>query len=228
MVDFDDYANDYERTLNDGLAISGENKDYFAEQRVRWIENRLNGLGAVVQTVLDFGCGVGTNILPLLRIDSLKHLTGIDVSEESLVLARREFPDERVHFLPQESFTPDANMDLVFCNGVFHHVAPDLRPKLLGVVRDSLKPGGYFAFWENNIWNPGTRFLMSRLPFDRDAIPIAPSEGRRLLRQAGFEIIVVDFLFVFPRQLSALRFIEPWICRAPLGAQYLVLGMNPK
>jgi len=45
-------------------------------------------------------------------------------------------------------------MDLAYCNGVFHHIAPDARPEALAMIRDALKPGGLFAFWENNAWNP--------------------------------------------------------------------------
>lgn len=227
MADFDDYADDYDRTLNEGLAIAGDDKDFYAGQRVDWLEHRLVELGSPPRAVLDFGCGVGTNIQPLLKLDSLAHLTGIDISVDSLRRAGDLYSDPRVRFVQQKQFSPAADLDLVFCNGVFHHVPPDERPGLLGIILRSLQRGGYFAFWENNMWNPGTRYLMKKLPFDRDAIPISPPTGKKLLQRAGFEIATVDFLFVFPRQLSALRFIEPWITRLPIGAQYMVLGRKP-
>ena len=81
-----------------------------------------------------------------------------------------------------------------------------------------------FALWENNPWNPGTRYIMSRVPFDRDAIVITPFEARRLLRDAGFEIISTDYLFVFPHLLRALRPLERLLTPFPLGGQYLVLA----
>ncbi len=80
-----------------------------------------------------------------------------------------------------------------------------------------------FAFWENNPWNPGTRYIMSRVSFDANAITITPPEARRLLRAAGFAIVRTDTLFWFPRALRMLRPLEPLLSALPLGGQYLVL-----
>lgn len=91
----------------------------------------------------------------------------------------------------------------------------------------SLRPDGLLAFCENNPWNPGARMVMRRCPFDRDALPISPRLARRLLRDAGFSLLRTDFLFVFPRRLRCLRFIEPAVASLPLGAQYLVLCRAP-
>ena len=92
---------------------------------------------------------------------------------------------------------------------------------------DSLRPGGLFALWENNPWNPGTRWVMSRIPFDRDAITIPPPEGRRMLTAAGFAIEETAYLFIFPRALKWFRPLERRLTRLPLGAQYLTLARKP-
>ncbi len=91
------------------------------------------------------------------------------------------------------------------------------------MVFASLRPGGYFAFWENNPWNPGTRWIMSRTPIDRDAITISPREARRLLQSTGFRVLSVDSLFYFPRSLGWFRPLEKALTRLPLGGQYLAL-----
>ena len=49
--------------------------------------------------------------------------------------------------------------ELVFCNGVFHHIARIERSGALDFVRNVLGDGGYFAFWENNPLNPGSRYV---------------------------------------------------------------------
>jgi hypothetical protein len=95
-------------------------------------------------------------------------------------------------------------------------------------IARSPRPGGLFAFWENNPWNPGTRYVMSRIPFDRDAVTLIPPEARQLLQKAGFEILRTDFLFIFPGVLKWLRWIEPSISHLPFGAQYQVLARKPK
>jgi hypothetical protein len=110
---------------------------------------------------------------------------------------------------------------------VFHHIAPSERMRAAGLVRDALAPGGRFAFMENNPWNPGTRMVMRRIPFDRDAIPISPRRARALLHAAGFALRApTRFLFFFPRSLAWLRFAEPALSGLPLGAQYCVLAMR--
>jgi len=122
---------------------------------------------------------------------------------------------------------PAADFDLAFCNGVFHHIPLSERADAVNHVLRSLKPGGIFALWENNPWNPGTRYVMSKIPFDRDAITLAPPNARKLLHDGGFEILQTDFQFFFPRPLCWFRGLEPLLAKIPLGAQYQVLARKP-
>ena len=124
-------------------------------------------------------------------------------------------------------YQPAGDLDLVFCNGVFHHIPPLDRLDAMQFIYASLRGGGLFALWENNPWNPGTRYVMNRIPFDRDAITLSPLTGRQLVRKAGFEILQTDFCFYFPRLLRPLRPLERLLVKLPLGAQYLVLGRKP-
>jgi hypothetical protein len=89
--------------------------------------------------------------------------------------------------------------------------------------------GGHLAFFDNNPWNPGTRLVMRRIPFDRDAIKISPTEAKGLIRLAGFEPLAAPrFLFFFPRVLGAFRVLESRLDRLPIGAQYLILARRPE
>ena len=142
---------------------------------------------------------------------------------EGLQVARTLHRQPGASFARLAEYRQDGSMDLAFCNGVFHHIPPAERHAAVEYVARALRPGGLFAFWENNPWNPGTRYVMSRIPFDRDAITLTPPESRRLLRGAGFTVLRTDFLFIFPRMLKPLRVIEPALCRLPLGAQYGIL-----
>jgi SAM-dependent methyltransferase len=225
-AEFDAAAADYDRQLNQGLSYSGEAKEYFAGERMRWLRRRLDELGVTVADALDFGCGTGTSAPLLAEIAGARRVVGTDVSGESLAVARRLHPHPSVAFAAPGEVPPGA-FDLAFCNGVFHHVPMDERHGAARQVFDALRPGGVFAFWENNPWNPGTRFIMSRVPFDRDAVTLTPPEARRLLRGAGFGVVRTDFRFVFPRALAVLRPLEPALAPLPLGGQYLVLCRRP-
>lgn len=116
--------------------------------------------------------------------------------------------------------------DLAYCNRVFHHIPPAERAGVLAKVAGNLKPGGYFALFENNPWSLAARWVMHRIPFDRDAVMVWPKQARRLLSNAGFDIVATRSYFIFPKSLSSLRALERPVERLPLGAQYLVLAVK--
>jgi SAM-dependent methyltransferase len=221
--EFDDYAGTYDSALNRGLSVSGESKDYFARRRVRWLAARLADLGVQPSRVLDYGCGTGDTSPELLEQLHARMVVGVDASRESLDVARKAHTDPRLQFETLTDLEPSGQFEVVYCNGVFHHIEPGQRPDALAYVHRSLSAGGYFCFCENNPWNPGTWLVMRRIPFDRDAKPLPPPHARELLTRAGFDVLRTDFLFFFPRVLSALRPLECRLARFPAGAQYMVL-----
>ncbi len=225
---FDTYADDYDAALAEGLSASGESRDYFARERLRWLAGELQGRGVQPCSVLDFGCGVGAATPFWREFFPDAALLGVDVSARSLAVARQNYGSPEVQFQTLADHSPDGSRSLAFCNGVFHHITPAERAAALAYVYGSLAPGGLFAIWENNPWNPGTRYVMHRIPFDRDAVLVSPPHARHLLTAAGFEVLRTDFLFLFPRALSALRPLEPLLARLPLGAQYQVLCRKPE
>ncbi len=221
---FDAFADNYDEALQRGLRVSGEGKEFFAAGRLHWLQRRLRERGVTARRILDFGCGTGTATAGLLQLEGAESLVGVDVSARSLAVARRHAADPRARFELLRDHRASADRDLVFCNGVFHHIPPEQRASALGVIHDSLRPGGWLALFENNPWNPGTRWIMSRIPFDRDARMLSAPAARTWLRVAGFEVVVTDFLFFFPRSLAWFRGLEPGLRGLPLGAQYLVLA----
>jgi len=225
-AEFDAVASDYDEQLNRGLSLSGETKDYFAEGRMRWLRQRLLEFGVTPSSALDFGCGTGTATPWFFDVLGVQELTGCDPSEESLKVAATLYGGKFPVRFCQADEEASERVDLAFCNGVFHHILPQDRATAFAQVYRALRPNGVFAFWENNPWNPGTRWAMSRVPFDADAIMIRPSEARGLLKAAGFRPLLTDFLFYFPRCLSALRVLEKALVKLPLGGQYLVLAQK--
>jgi trans-aconitate methyltransferase len=224
---FDEVSADYDVALAHGLSVTGEDKDYFARGRIAWLAKCLARLQEAPQHIMDFGCGTGSAIRWMLNLLSPKNIVGLDVSRGSLEIASRTCGSEQTRFILLSQFQPQAQMDLVFSNGVFHHIALEKRATNVNCMYRSLRHGGLLAFWENNPWNPGTRYVMSRIPFDRDAITLTPSEARRMLQASGFKILRTDFLFIFPRVLRLFRGIEPFLSRLPLGGQYQILCRKP-
>jgi SAM-dependent methyltransferase len=226
--EFDEFAENYEEALAQGLAVSGESQEYFAKGRVLWLSSCLEQLEERTDSILDYGCGTGASSQWFVEILKADKVIGVDRSSGLIQRAQQKYGTERSHFLSIDDFNPGGEIDLAFCNGVFHHISLQDRQAAVDYIFRSLQPGGLFAFWENNPWNPGTRYVMSRTPFDRDAITLSFLQGERLLTAAGFEVIRTDFLFVFPSKLKRLRWIEPLISRLPCGAQYQILCRKPR
>ena len=220
---FDKYGLSYDEALARGVSATGEDAAFYLRERVAWFGDALRRRGMLVPRVLDFGSGTGSAARFLLTLPGAHDVLGIDVSEGLLDRARADHQTTQIQFASIATHRADASFDAAYCNGVFHHIPPAERADAVALVHASLRPGGLFAFWENNPWNPGTRYVMSRIEFDRDAITIPPPAARRLLTTAGFEILGTTFRFFFPRALRALRAAEPLLSRVPLGGQYQVL-----
>jgi SAM-dependent methyltransferase len=220
---FDQFADNYDSALNEGISISGEDKDFFAKGRISWLSELLGKFPFKAQAVLDFGCGIGSGIPHIIKILNPHSVLGIDPSVKSLSIAQEIHGSERVRFSQIDVYVPREELDLAFCNGVFHHIPVDERIRSASYVYRSLKKNSIFAFWENNPWNLGARYCMWKNPFDKDAKAITPRQAKRLLTASGFKIIRTDYLFIFPRTLRWFRPVEPLLSRIPLGAQYQIL-----
>jgi len=219
-----DLSHDYDDMLNQGLRISGENKLYFIQGRIKDLNNQLPKDFAP-KNILDFGCGIGDSTEMLSKTFSTAIVTGTDLSNNALDYAKNKFGSERVKFVNLNDLDNNNYFDLCYVNGVFHHIDLDKRATVMQLIHDSLKAGGYFSLFENNPWNIGTRIIMSRIPFDEDAKTLNHHSCRKLLEETGFANIYKSrFLFYFPKFLSFLRFIEQKLVYFPFGAQYYILA----
>ncbi len=215
-------AEEYNRLLNQGLSLSGESKSYFARGRIQALQKSLPT--EPVRTILDFGCGIGDTTSLLAEAFPEATVIGVDNATEAIDFANSRFSSDRVHFVTNDRYGGEEAADLCYTNGVFHHIAPSDRAPALQFIHKALRPNGHFALFENNPFNPGTRLLMRRIPFDRNAHLITPGAGRKLVRDHGFDLLATQYLFFFPRMLRWLRWTESALKRVPMGAQYLVLG----
>ena len=214
----------YDAELQQGLALSGETKSYFAQSRLDWLAGRLQSLGRPApRRILDYGCGGGDTTLLLARMWPEARVLGTDLSASLIAAARRADPEGKCRFRVLREMDPDEQFDLVYCNGVFHHIPVPDRPQTSAWIFRRLASGGLFSLWENNSWSPAARMVMRRIPFDRDAVMLSPRTARRLLCQAGFAVMNCDYLFFLPHVLRWARTLEPRLCKFPLGAQFHLL-----
>jgi SAM-dependent methyltransferase len=77
------------------------------------------------KTVLDFGCGAGENIVPLVERGA--RVVGVDISPDLIALARRRLALARLEATVQvgsayETGLPDASVDVILCVALIHHL----------------------------------------------------------------------------------------------------------
>ena len=220
---FNAHAESYERDCMRGLSLSGEGRDYFCQGRLAYLEGWLERSARPrPRRIVDLGCGDGQGTHSLAETFPEAEVRGIDQAEQAIARAQ-------AISRPGLSFSIDLQAsrgwaDLVHLNGVVHHVEPRDRPLFFEQLRSLLAPGGLAAVFENNPLNPGTRLVMSRIPFDRDAHPLPWWQLRRHLRGAGLNTVHKRHLFYFPRALAFLRRLERPLGRLPLGAQYALFA----
>jgi SAM-dependent methyltransferase len=223
---FDAFVDTYEEACGRGLALSGESREYFARQRVAL--TRRFCLNRPVRRVLDFGCGLGHSTPVLGEAFPDSEILGVDTSCQAIAFARRRYGSERVQFVTDLDALPLDAVDVAYTNGTFHHISERERPEIVGAIASRLAPGGLLVLWENNPWNPGTRLVMRRIPFGRDAETLSCRVGAALLAGAGLLLRRCSSHFYFPSWLRWLRPAESCLERLPFGAQYCLVAEKPR
>lgn len=221
-AEFDAVAATYRAQHEASIRASGEEPEFFAEYKASDVRRLSDRLELDVRSILDFGSGIGNSIAPLSSQFPEAQLTCLDVSGESLALARSEHGDKPIYRSYDGSHIPEdlGLFDIVFTACVFHHVPKKMQIPLLSQIRMLLRPGGRFFLFEHNPWNPFTVHAVNTCPFDANAELISAPEMRGRLLAAGFDHCDTYFRLFFPARLARLRPLERLMTRLPFGAQY--------
>lgn len=226
-TEFDKFADEYREIHGRNIKLSGERPEYFAEFKVRETSKILaeRSLPAS-RRILDFGAGTGISLPYFTKYYPGWHVTCLDVSKKSLAIGEKRFPGQADfvrfdgHVLP----FPNNHFSLVFAACVFHHIAHEEHHAILAELRRVLDPAGIAIIFEHNPLNPLTRYAVNTCPFDENAKLITARTLRRRMIKAGFGSVASRYRLFFPRLLSRLRPIEPYMGWLPLGAQYYVFA----
>ena len=214
--EFDQYAEQYDRILAETIP-EGLNEDgYFAEYKIALMAARLEQPGRI----LDFGCGAGRSLPYLEKYFPNAELWGYDVSPASLEVAAQQTPHAKL--FSDWSALEDIHFDAIVAANVFHHIPPEQRCAALNLCQLALKEHGQMFLFEHNPYNPATRWIFERCPFDADAEMFSLKTALILAKQAGFSSEKHGYTLFFPRPLAFLRGLEPLLKHMPLGAQYYV------
>jgi SAM-dependent methyltransferase len=229
QAEFDRFADEYYDQHRENVAVTGESPEYFAEYKIRKLKQILGRSNVSVSRICDFGSGIG-NSIPFFRMHFPNALlTSSDVSERSLALSKRRYPESDNYLLIEKDripSEPDA-FDVAFSACVFHHIAHDEHAMWLRELHRITRPGGLIAVFEHNPLNPLTVRAVNTCPFDANAKLIFARDLARRLSDAGWVSPRIQYNLFFPRGLSSLRPLETKLSWLPLGAQYIAFARKP-
>jgi len=223
-ADFDQYSENYGQILNKSLRISGEKDDYFDRYKLdclqRWVIPKSRGLA-----LLDFGCGIGKLTQLIARSYPDSTVLGYDISINSIRAAQGKWVE-----LKNCAFDfrlPDSKaFDVILCANVFHHIEKDRRLETVDLLKSRLKADGAIVVFEQNPYNPLTRYVAKTCVFDRDAVLISAGQFAKLATLAGLQLYMKRYIVFFPGIMKFMRFLETRLGFLPIGAQYMILLKN--
>jgi SAM-dependent methyltransferase len=220
--EFDRYAGDYDALLKDPIRDRfAQGASFFHLRKWLLLRDFLSRQRLRPESLawLDVGCGKGE----LLRFGggSFGRAVGCDPSEEML----RECAGLQVEHQSNPTGLPfgEHSFDLITAVCVYHHLTAIERRELTREACRVLRPGGIFAIFEHNPWNPATRLIVSRTPVDANAVLLTAGETRRIMRGAGLKPQTTSYYLYFPESLfSKVGGFEKYLTAIPAGGQYAV------
>jgi SAM-dependent methyltransferase len=223
-VDFNQYADVYEKTLEEDLKFFGEENSYFAEYKIKLVKDLLNSSPI---NILEYGCGIGRNVRFFKQYFPDANVEACDISDKSLEIAKKENPNVKFHLINDKFINENTGKyDLIFVSCVFHHIEPSLRNEAITNISKLLKNKGSLFIFEHNPYNPVTLKIVKDCVWDADAILLKPKETKELISYAGLKLVKMEYTLFFPAFLKSLRFMENYLKFIPMGGQYFVMAVK--
>jgi len=223
---FDPYSKNYNELVDSAIRHTGYDTDLLVLAKLQKLNYLFPTLRQKSFQLLDFGCGVGNLFGHLKKFFPNAVYTGVDSSSNCLKKARSRFPTN-TNFQEYDSIDwKHSKYDLIFSAGVFHHIPHADHAKFIHMLNTLLRSGGKLVIWEHNPLNPITQKIVKDCPFDQDAVLVSSKTLKKHFNRVSLSNVQVIYTTFFPRFLSKLNFLDPYLSWLPFGGQYLVTGQK--
>jgi len=225
MQDFEGYAQDYERLLDDWLrSMGGESLEYFMRIKCEEVLQicRRYGLHPKQLVCYDLGCGMG--MAEKFLLPYFKKMIGSDLSYGML---RRASQISNASFIRSDAFSipiKDKSVDICLAICLFHHIDPAKR---LGVTEEMYRitrKRGLILTFEHNPINPITQLIVRRCIVDKGVKLLSLYQLRHLYKMSNIQVLAERYILFFPQKLVFLKPLESLLRYVPFGGQYVIVG----
>jgi 2-polyprenyl-3-methyl-5-hydroxy-6-metoxy-1,4-benzoquinol methylase len=197
--------------------------DYDLGRRTDTLVDRFLGGRLAGRLVLDAGCGVGGLTRTLVARGA--RVVALDIGPRLAATTRERCGCDAVVGTLTDLGVRSNVFDVVFSTEAIEHT-PNPERALQELFR-VVKPGGHLALTTpNRLWQGAVRAAsaLGVRPYDGYENFLWPSTIRRVLRQAGAEIVEHRGVHLWPFQMSALHPVSRWVDR--FGSVLLPLMIN--
>ena len=101
-----------------------------------------------------------------------------------------------------------------------------MHGKIIDKLFTLLNMEGRMVIWEHNPINPFTQKIVKDCPFDQDAVLVPSRLLKEQFNRVALSNVQIIYTTFFPKFLSILNFMDPFLGWLPLGGQYLVKGQK--
>ena len=189
---YDQYGDRWYTAYDDPVALLR------AEAKLKnpWIQQKIEDRFAEPVDILDIGCGGG--FLSNFLSEKGHRVTGVDLSGESLAVARRHDRTQTARYIEADAYQlpfADSSFDVITAMDFLEHVEDPA--KVIQEAARVLRPGGLFFFHTfNRNWISYivvikmVEWLVRNAPEDMHVLRlfVKPSEARKYCQSSGLEV----------------------------------------
>lgn len=221
--EFDNYAQNYEDLLKQGMVLKGSDHAYFEEYKIRYLKKYLFNS----KKMLDYGCGIGKLDETISKHFSDLSIHGFDISPISIEAVSSKLKENKKNRFVFSKDELDCDYDNVLLVTMLHHVEIDKREEVLKDAWNKVKLGGNLIIIEHNMMNPLTKKSVKTSPLDVNAHMLSNKECKKLVSILDAPI-KSSYIVFWPKQLRFMQFADKMLEWIPLGAQYMVVVKKTK
>ncbi len=224
--EFDSYAQNYGDIVKKAASIIPVENEFYLTSKIKILSQIIENLPTNAY-VLDFGCGVGSLVIPLSKLFPEKTFFAYDPSPESIEKIKQENIKNIVCLTSEDELSKlssSAKIDFIFCINVFHHIDKDTRSDKVSLLRTLLSHQGQILILEHNPLNPVTRIVVNRCEFDIGVELLSAHEMKELFQANFIEVQKHRYIIFFPFDNKFFNKLEKLLSRLPMGAQQYILG----